>query len=174
MVTRLLSTDFYWFVVSPCLEIAECRRSCVSGYGLLLVGRLSSCREIAREARVFGSFLIARMCLCPKNVEAGRAPVFWDFLTARMSVHVGRLPEAVLWKESCVGHRWVFGEWLIVFNCGVLTFWKGNKFPSWIESLIRYNIDRRFRGDYCFHHKVSNGRQYLQAYSAQHPRWQQS
>jgi hypothetical protein len=29
MVTRLLCTDFYWFVVSPCLEIAECKRVCV-------------------------------------------------------------------------------------------------------------------------------------------------
>jgi hypothetical protein len=62
-----------------CLEIAECRHVCVcvcvcvrarvracvrvcvwGGYGLLLVGRLSYW-EIAREARVFGSFLIARM-----------------------------------------------------------------------------------------------------------------
>jgi hypothetical protein len=30
MVTGLLSTDFYWFVVSPCLEIAECRCVCLA------------------------------------------------------------------------------------------------------------------------------------------------
>jgi hypothetical protein len=29
IVTGLLSTDFCWFVVSPCLEIAECRRVCL-------------------------------------------------------------------------------------------------------------------------------------------------
>jgi hypothetical protein len=52
MFTGLLSSDFYWYSQS-CLEIAECRRACVFGYGLLLVGRLSSYREIAREAREF-------------------------------------------------------------------------------------------------------------------------
>jgi hypothetical protein len=34
--------------------------------------------------------------LCTKTVEAGRAPVFGDFLTARMLVRVRRLPEEVL------------------------------------------------------------------------------
>jgi hypothetical protein len=52
MVTGLLSSNFYWFSQS-CLEIAECRRACVFGYRLRLVGRLSSYREIAREAREF-------------------------------------------------------------------------------------------------------------------------
>jgi hypothetical protein len=35
------------------LEIAECRRACVFGYGLLLVGRLNLYREIEREASEF-------------------------------------------------------------------------------------------------------------------------
>jgi hypothetical protein len=40
------SEDVVW-------ESFEYRRACVSGYGLLLVGRLSSYREIARGAREF-------------------------------------------------------------------------------------------------------------------------
>jgi hypothetical protein len=29
-----------------------------------------------------------------------------------------------------VDARCVFGEWLVVFNCSVLSFWNGNKLPS--------------------------------------------
>jgi hypothetical protein len=35
------------------LEIVRVQSACVSGYGLRLVGRLSSYREIVREAREF-------------------------------------------------------------------------------------------------------------------------
>jgi hypothetical protein len=53
MVTGLLSTDSYRFSQS-CLEIARVHTCvCVFGYGLRLVGRLSSYREIARETREF-------------------------------------------------------------------------------------------------------------------------
>jgi hypothetical protein len=52
MVTGLLSSDST-DIVSPCLEIAACRRACVFGYGLLLVGRLNLYREIVREAHDF-------------------------------------------------------------------------------------------------------------------------
>jgi hypothetical protein len=40
-------------ITSMCCNSLECRRACVSGYGLLLVGRLSSYREIVRGAREF-------------------------------------------------------------------------------------------------------------------------
>jgi hypothetical protein len=57
--------------------------------------------------------------------------VFGSFLTARMGVSVGRLPQEVLPEESyrneCsgtvrVGRVCVFQEFLTVFNCSVLTF----------------------------------------------------
>jgi hypothetical protein len=57
--------------------------------------------------------------------------VFGSFLTARMGVSVGRLPQEVLLEESyrneCsetvwVGRLRVFEELLAVFNCSVLTF----------------------------------------------------
>jgi hypothetical protein len=54
-----------------------------------------------------------------------------SFLTARMGVSVGRLPQEVLLEEfyrnECsetvrVGRVRVFQEFLAVFNCSVLTF----------------------------------------------------
>jgi hypothetical protein len=57
--------------------------------------------------------------------------VFGSFLTARMGVSVGRLPQEVLLEESyrneCsdtiqVGRVRVFQEFPTVFNCSVLTF----------------------------------------------------
>jgi hypothetical protein len=57
--------------------------------------------------------------------------VFGSFLTARMGVSVGRLPQEVLLEEfyrsECsgtvrVGRVRVFEELLAVFNCSVLTF----------------------------------------------------
>jgi hypothetical protein len=56
--------------------------------------------------------------------------VFGNFLTARMGVSVGRLPQEVLLEEfyrsECsetvqVGRVRVFKELLTVFNCSVLT-----------------------------------------------------
>jgi hypothetical protein len=63
--------------------------------------------------------------------------VFGSFLTARMGVSVGRLPQEVLLEEfyrsECsetmrVGYVRVFEEFLTVFNCSVLTFWSAIKF----------------------------------------------
>jgi hypothetical protein len=63
--------------------------------------------------------------------------VFGIFLTARMGVSVGRLPQEVLLEEfyrsECsetvqVGRVRVFKEFLTVFNCSVLTFWSAIKF----------------------------------------------
>jgi hypothetical protein len=57
--------------------------------------------------------------------------VFGSFLTARMGVSVGRLPQEVLFEEfyrnECsgavqVGRVRVFEELLAVFNCSVSTF----------------------------------------------------
>jgi hypothetical protein len=96
MVTGLLSTDIYWFVLSPCLEITECIRACVwlrtpVGWKTELV--LGNCE---RSTCVWKLPDCNNESLCPKNVEAERAPVFGDFLTARMWVRVWRLPEEVL------------------------------------------------------------------------------
>jgi hypothetical protein len=64
--------------------------------------------------------------------------VFGSFLTARMGVSVGRLPQEVLleeyyrsWCSKTVRVRRVrvFEEFLTVFNCSVLTF-GSNKVPS--------------------------------------------
>jgi hypothetical protein len=63
--------------------------------------------------------------------------VFGSFLTVRMGVSVGRLPQEVLLEEfyrsECsetvrVGRIRVFEELLAVFNCSVLTFWSAIKF----------------------------------------------
>jgi hypothetical protein len=63
--------------------------------------------------------------------------VFGSFLTARMRVSVGRLPQEVLLEEfyrsecsetAWVGRLRVFEELLAVFNCSVLTFWSATKF----------------------------------------------
>jgi hypothetical protein len=63
--------------------------------------------------------------------------VFGSFLTPRMGVSVGRLPQEVLLEESyrneCsgtvrVGRVRVFEEFLTVFNCSALTFWGAIKF----------------------------------------------
>jgi hypothetical protein len=57
--------------------------------------------------------------------------LFGSFLTARMGVSVGRLPQEVLLEEfyrsECseavrIGPVRVFEEFLTVFNCSVLTF----------------------------------------------------
>jgi hypothetical protein len=57
--------------------------------------------------------------------------VFASFMTARMGVSLGRLPQEVLSEESyrseCsgtiqIGRVRVFEELLAVFNCSVLTF----------------------------------------------------
>jgi hypothetical protein len=83
MVTELY-TDFFLFVVSPCLEIAECRSVCVwlrtpfGGKTELVLGNCD------RSTCVWKLPDCKNKSLCPKNVEAGRATVFGDFLTARM------------------------------------------------------------------------------------------
>jgi hypothetical protein len=57
--------------------------------------------------------------------------VFGSFVTARMGVSVGRLPQEVVleefYRDECseavrVGRVRVFEELLAVFNCSVLTF----------------------------------------------------
>jgi hypothetical protein len=63
--------------------------------------------------------------------------VFGSFLTAKMGVSVGRLPQEVLldefYRSECsetvqVGRVRVFEESLAVFNCSVLTFWSAIEF----------------------------------------------
>jgi hypothetical protein len=62
---------------------------------------------------------------------------FGSFMTARMGVSVGRLPQEVMTEEfyrsECsetvqVGRVRVFEEFLAVFNCSVLTSWSAIKF----------------------------------------------
>jgi hypothetical protein len=62
--------------------------------------------------------------------------VFGSFLTARMGLSVGRLPQEVLLEEfyrsECsetvrIGRVRVFEEFPTVFNCSVLTFWSAIK-----------------------------------------------
>jgi hypothetical protein len=81
---------------------------------------------------------------CRRGVQVDRQPddglprrVFGSFMTARMAVSVGRLPQEVLLEESytneCsetvrVERVRVFEEFLTVFNCSVLTFWSEIKF----------------------------------------------
>jgi hypothetical protein len=79
----------------------------------------------------------APRCCC--GVQVNRQPddglsrlVSGSFLTARIGVSVGRLPQEVLLEEfyrsECSGTVWVgrlrvFEELMAVFNCSVLTFW---------------------------------------------------
>jgi hypothetical protein len=61
--------------------------------------------------------------------------------------------EGVLCGTSLsVDARRAYGEQLIAFNCSVLTFWKGNKLPSWIEHPVRYNTK---------HYKLTCTRKYF-------------
>jgi hypothetical protein len=73
--------------------------------------------------------------------------VFESFLTARMGVSVGRLPQEVLLEElyrsECsrtvrVGRVRVFEEFLAVFNCSVLTFGVQKSSIVNIEPRVRY------------------------------------
>jgi hypothetical protein len=68
--------------------------------------------------------------------------VFESFLTTRIGVSVGRLPQEVLLEEfyrsECsetvrVGRVRVFLELLAMCNCSVLTFWSAIKFHREIE-----------------------------------------
>jgi hypothetical protein len=71
-------------------------------------------------------------CRCGVQVDDGLPRrVFESFMTARMAVSVGRLPQEVLLEEFyrswCseivqVGRVRVFEEFPTVFNCSVLTF----------------------------------------------------
>jgi hypothetical protein len=63
--------------------------------------------------------------------------LFGSFLTARIGVSVGRLPQEVLseefYRSECsesvrIGRIREFGELPTVFNCSVLTFWSAIKF----------------------------------------------
>jgi hypothetical protein len=110
---------------------------------------LSSYRENARVAREFirwtvdirssglvnGRLMMDYTPRCRSGVQVDRYPddglsrrVFGDFLTARMGMSVGRLPQKVLLEEfyrsECsetvrVGRVRVFGELLAVFNCAI-------------------------------------------------------
>jgi hypothetical protein len=78
------------------------------------------------------------MLRCRCGVQVDQEPddglsrrVFGSFLTARMGVSVGRLPQEILledfYRSECsetiqVGRVRVFEELLSVFNCSVLTF----------------------------------------------------
>jgi hypothetical protein len=146
-VTRLLSTDFYWFVVSSCLEIAMCRRVCVwlwTPVGWKTESVLGNCE---RSTCVWKLPDCKNESLCLKNVEAWCAPVFGDFLTARMWVQIGPVEGVLCGTSLSVDARRVFVEWLIAFNCSVLTFWNGNKLPS-----VHYNTFIRF---YVWHSTVT-------------------
>jgi hypothetical protein len=70
-------------------------------------------------------------CKCTDSPRMDCPDVFGSFLTARMGVSVGRLPQEVLLEEfnrsECsetvqVGRVRVFEELPTVFNCSVLTF----------------------------------------------------
>jgi hypothetical protein len=71
------------------------------------------------------------VCKRTDSPTTDRPGVFGSFLTARMGVSVGRLPQEVLLEESyrieCsgtiqIGRIRVFQEFPTVFNCSVFTF----------------------------------------------------
>jgi hypothetical protein len=71
------------------------------------------------------------VCKWTDSPTMDRPGVFGSFMTARMGVSVGRLPQEVLLEEfyrsDCsetvqVGCVRMFEEFLTVFNCSVLTF----------------------------------------------------
>jgi hypothetical protein len=95
---------------------------------------------------------------CRCGVQVDRQPddglsrrAFGSFLTARMGVNVGRLPQEVLLEESyrneCsstiqVGRVHVFEELLAVLNCSVLTIWSAINFHREYRTRVRYSINR--------------------------------
>jgi hypothetical protein len=122
VVTGLLSTNFYWFVVSPCLEIAECRRpTCVC----------------LRTPFGWKTELVLRNC--ERNTCVWKLPDCKNVSSCWEITRRGHVEGVLCWTSLNVDARRVFGEWLIVFNCIVFTFWNGNKLPSWIEHPVRYN-----------------------------------
>jgi hypothetical protein len=114
MVTGLLSTDFYWFVVSPCLEIFECRRACLAMDSCWLEDWVS-----------IGKFREKYVCLEASWLRE------WEFVLGDYQKRSCR--RSLVWDIVECRRPRVFGEWLITFNCSVFTFWNGNKLPSWIE-----------------------------------------
>jgi hypothetical protein len=89
---------------------------------------LQECKFVPEERRGWARTCVWRL---PdyKNVSS-----CWE-ITGRGHV------EGVLCGTSLsVEARRVFGEWLTVLNWSVLTFWKGNKLPYWIEPPVRYSM----------------------------------
>jgi hypothetical protein len=94
--------------------------------------------DIRSSGLVNGRLMMDYTPRCRCGVQVNRQPddglprrVFGSFLTARMAVSVGRLPQEVLLEEvyrsGCsetvrVGRVRVFQEFPTVFNCSVLTF----------------------------------------------------
>jgi hypothetical protein len=94
--------------------------------------------DIRSSGLVNGRLMMDYTPRCRCGVQVDRKPddglsrcVFGSFLTVRMGVSVGRLPQEVLLEEfyrsECsetvrVGCVRVFKELLAVFNCSVLTF----------------------------------------------------
>jgi hypothetical protein len=75
------------------------------------------------------------VCKWTESPTVDCSDVFESFLTARMGMSVGRLPQEVLLEEfyrslcsETVRVGRVFEELPAVFNCSVLTFWSAIKF----------------------------------------------
>jgi hypothetical protein len=111
--------------------------------------------DIRSSGLVNGRLMMEYTPRC-RGVQVDREPddglsrrVFESFLTARMGVSVGRLPQEVPLEESYrsersetvrVGRVRVLQEFPTVFNCSVLTFWSAIKFHCEIEptSTLQY------------------------------------
>jgi hypothetical protein len=106
--------------------------SCYSGRWIVLVcleaSCLQECEFVPGVRRGWTRTCVWRLSDC-KNVSS-----CWE-ITKRGPV------EGVLCGTSLsIDARRVFGEWLIAWSCSVLSFWNGNKLPSWIEPPVRYII----------------------------------
>jgi hypothetical protein len=149
MVRGLLSREFYWFVVSrvwklPSVDVFLCLATdyCWLEHWVS-AGKLrekhvcleASCLQklefVTGESRGRARTCVWRFTDC-KNVSS-----CWE-ITRR-----GHVEGVSCGTSLSADARRVFGERLSVFNCSVLSFWKGNKLPSWTEHPVRYRTTRR-------------------------------
>jgi hypothetical protein len=86
---------------------------------------------------VFGSFLlIARMRVCAKERRGWARTRVWRYSDCKNVspcceiTRRGPVQGVLCGTSLSADARLVFGEWLIEFNCSVLTFWNGNNLPS--------------------------------------------
>jgi hypothetical protein len=113
-------------------SLREIHVSCYSGRWIVLVhleaSWLQGCEFVPKECIGWARTHVWRLSDC-KNVSS-----CWEIISR------GPVEGFACATSLSVGVKRVFGEWLIVFSCSVLTFWNGNKLPLQIEPPVCYTM----------------------------------